>query len=100
MDCPPNLCPIHCCGWYGNVNALRLIMKTGKVPIDYKDMYGNTTVHYAVFKGHHDFVKICIEEFNANMLLLNNGKQSVLRITMDEYIALTPVETAFKEAKV
>ena len=43
---PSGICPIHCVGWYGNVVALRLLMNTGRVLIDYQDMYGNTALHY------------------------------------------------------
>ena len=78
---PSGICPIHCVGWYGNVVALRLLMNTGRVLIDYQDMYGNTALHYATFNGHEEFVKVCIEEFNANLLLVNNGDQSVLGVT-------------------
>ena len=87
---PSGLCPIHCVGWYGSVMALRLLMKTGRVLIDYQDMYGNTALHYATFNGHEEFVKVCIEEFNANLLLVNNGDQSVLGVINDAQLALLP----------
>ena len=87
---PSGICPIHCVGWYGNVVALRLLMKTGRVLIDYQDMYGNTALHYATFNGHEEFVKVCIEEFNANLLLVNNGDQSVLGVINDAQLALLP----------
>ena len=87
---PGGLCPIHCVAWYGNVGSLRLLMKTGEVIIDYQDMYGNTALHYATFQGHTEFVNVCIEEFNANLLLVNNGEQSVLGIINDAKLALVP----------
>ena len=87
---PGGLCPIHCAAWYGNVMALRLLMNTGKVLIDYQDMYGNTALHYATLHGHDEFVKVCIEEFNANLLLVNNGEQSVLGIINDAKLDLVP----------
>ena len=55
---PGGLSPIHCVAWYGNVLALRPLMKTGRVLIDYQDMYGNTALHYATFNGHDEFVII------------------------------------------
>jgi ankyrin repeat protein len=60
-------------------------MSTGKVPIDYPDKYGNTAIHYATYKGHFDFLKTCIEEFNANLLLYNNGGQSPLLVMTHEH---------------
>lgn len=85
---PGGLCPIHAIAWYGNVMALRLLMETGKVPIDYQDMYGNTALHYATFRGHDNFVKVCVEEFHANLLLVNNDKQSVLGVVINTQLAL------------
>ena len=87
---PGGLCPIHCVAWYGNVMALRLLMKTGKVLIDYQDMYGNTALHYATFNGHDDFANLCIHDFDANLMLVNNGEQSVLGIINDAKLALVP----------
>ena len=87
---PSGLCPIHVVAWHGNVMALRLLMKTGRVLIDYQDMYGNTALHYATFHGYDEFMKVCIDEFNANLLLVNNGEQSVLGIINDAKLALVP----------
>lgn len=89
---PGGLCPIHCAGWYGNAMALRLLMKTGRVLINYQDMYGNTALHYATFHGHDEFVKVCIDEFDANLLLVNNGEQSILGVINDAKLALVPNE--------
>jgi hypothetical protein len=89
---PGGLCPVHCCGWHGNVIALRALMQTGKVLIDYPDMYGNTAVHYAVYNGHEDFIKACVDEFEANLLLVNNGNQSVLTVLTEGKLAFVPKE--------
>lgn len=105
LDSPPGgLCPVHCCGWYGNVEALRLIMQAGDVPIDYQDMYGNTAVHYAVYNGHAEFIKVCIDEFKASLLVVNNGTQSVAKVAMESRLALVPkddwtVEWAIDKAR-
>lgn len=88
---PGGLCPVHCCGWYGNVIALRALMQRG-VLINYPDMYGNTALHYAVYNGHDDFVKACIDEFEANLLVVNNGNQSVLTVINQGKLDLVPNE--------
>jgi len=67
-------------------------MKTGKVQIDYQDMYGNTALHYAVYKAHENFIHVCIDEFKANLCLLNNGEQSVLKVINEGRLALVPDE--------
>ena len=105
LDKPPGgLCPVHCCGWYGHVEALRLIMQAGDVPIDYQDMYGNTAVHYAVYNGHTEFIKVCIDEFKASLLVVNNGTQSAAKVAMEARLALVPkddwtVEWAIDKAR-
>ena len=91
-EIPEGLCPIHVAAWSGNVDALRAIMTTGKVPIDYPDKYGNTAIHYATYRQHFDFVKTCTEEFKANLLLFNNGSQSALSVMNDTKLALVPNE--------
>ena len=82
---------MHCCGWYGDSALLRLLMQTG-VPIDYPDMYGNTALHYAVYKGHKDFIRVCLEEFHASLLVFNNGKQSIIKVIEEGKLALVPKE--------
>lgn len=100
---PEGLCPIHVCGWHGNTTLLRALMQTGNVPIDFPDKYGNTACHYAVCNGHVDFLEVCVEEFKANLLLHNNGNQSILKIMTEGKLALVAnedwtVEWAMKKA--
>ena len=90
VDPPAGLCVFHKIAWQGNVDALRSLMDLCKVPINYQDMYGNTAMHYAAVNGHWNFVKVCIDEFQANLLLVNNGKQSILSVIMEEKLALIP----------
>ena len=63
-------------------------MEKDDVSINYQDMYGNTTLHYAVYNAHEEFIKACIDEFKANLLVVNNGGQSVLTILNERRLAL------------
>ena len=90
MDPPPGLCDFHKIAWKGDVVALRFVMDLCKLSINYQDIYGNTAMHYAVVNGHWHFVQGCIEEFQANLLLLNNGNQSVLSVLNQAKLALIP----------
>ena len=64
-------------------------MESGKVHIDFQDMYGNTAVHYAAARGHTDFMKFCTTEFNASVLIPNNANELVLEVAHAAKISLS-----------
>lgn len=86
---PPRLCPIHICAWQNNRDGLRSLMRTNRAMINYQDEYGNTPLHYAIFRGHHVFVRDCLD-FDANLLLRNNGMQDAFGVIMESRLALIP----------
>lgn len=72
------LTPLHVAAFEGNIAAARVRLESGKVHIDFQDMYGNTTVHYAAARGHNEFIRFCTTEFNANVLIPNYANELVL----------------------
>ncbi|XP_078600101.1 uncharacterized protein LOC144875153 [Branchiostoma floridae x Branchiostoma japonicum] len=52
---------LHLAAWTGNVDALRLVLETGKVDVDEKDFAGCTALHLASEQGHFEVVEVLID---------------------------------------
>ena len=94
----PGITPLHLAAWVGNDEAGRALIGTGKVHIDFKDRYGNTALHYASLRGHTDFLKMCVSEFKASVLIPNNANELVMEVAQTRRLSLRPLEGAASEA--
>lgn len=57
-----------------------------------------------MYNGHDEFIKACVDEFNANLLVCNNGEQGILGVLNEGRLAMVPdddwtVESATAKAR-
>ena len=99
MDPPPaGITPLHLAAWVGNVDAGRALVGTGQVPIDFKDQYGNTALHYSSLRDHTAFSMMCVSEFKASVLIPNNANELAMEVAQTARLSLRPRQGAALEA--
>ncbi|XP_046577421.1 putative ankyrin repeat protein RF_0381 [Haliotis rubra] len=69
----------------GNVGILQYLLKHGVVDIDSQDVDGWTPVMHAVNAGHKDALAFLVEQ-GADLLLVNNDKETILHVGTVEII--------------
>ena len=71
---------LHVVAEHGYIDGARSLLSEGLSKLDDPDKSGNTPLHIACQKGHKDFVKLFVSEFNTE--LTNNDGYTILHVTV------------------
>ena len=54
--------PLHRCASKGNMEAVQLLLNTGKVNLDAQDREGNSALHMAAEEEHAEMYKLLLQK--------------------------------------
>lgn len=72
--------PLHRCVCKGNLEAVQLLLNTGKVYVDAQDREGNSSLHMAAEEEQVEMYKLLLQAGKADFKLQNKAKQIALEL--------------------